>query len=122
MNPVHIIGGGLAGSEAAYQLAKRNIPVIIYEMRPDVMTPAHSGGGFAELVCSNSLKAEATDTGSGLLKAELELMDSLLIRIAKECRVPAGGSLAVDREMFSARVTETLSAMENVRIMRGGVR
>lgn len=122
MNPVHIIGGGLAGSEAAYQLAKRNIPVIIYEMRPDVMTPAHSGGGFAELVCSNSLKAEATDTGSGLLKAELELMDSLLIRIAKECRVPAGGSLAVDREMFSARVTETLSAMENVRIVRGEVR
>lgn len=121
MNPVHIIGGGLAGSESAYQLAKRGIPVIIYEMRPEVMTPAHETGDFAELVCSNSLKAEALDTGSGLLKAELELMDSLLIRIAKECRVPAGGSLSVDREKFAAKVTETLSAMDNVTIVRGEV-
>lgn len=119
---VHIIGGGLAGSEAAYQLAKRNIPVIIYEMRPELNTPVHSGDNLAELVCSNSLKAESTDTGSGLLKAELEIMDSLLINIAKKCRVPAGGSLSVDRELFAARVTKELTSMKNITVIRGEIK
>jgi methylenetetrahydrofolate--tRNA-(uracil-5-)-methyltransferase len=118
LQTVYIIGGGLAGSEAAYQLASRNIPVKLFEMRPQKMTPAHSGGSFAELICSNSLKSESPETGAGLLKAELEMMGSLLIRIAKECRVPAGGSLAVDRDKFSCMVTSSLEQMNNIEIIR----
>lgn len=100
------MGAGLAGSEVAYQLAVRNVEVILHEMRPAKMTPVHKTGLFAELVCSNSLKSEDLDNASGLLKREMELFGSLILKIAKECRVPAGKALAVDREKFSARVTE----------------
>ena len=97
---VKIIGAGLAGCEAAYQLLKRGFAVKMYEMRPVKMTPAHSTDGFAELVCSNSLKSSDTVTGSGRLKAELDVLDSLLIKTAKDCAVPAGSALAVDRLDF----------------------
>ena len=106
---VTVVGAGLAGSEAAWQLLRRGIPVRLIEMRPEKTTPAHVTGGFAELVCSNSLKAEHLTNASGLLKAEMKLFDSLILRAAEEARVPAGGALAVDRERFSQIVTETLS-------------
>ena len=105
---VTVVGAGLAGSEAAWQLMKRGIPVRLIEMRPEHTTPAHVTGGFAELVCSNSLKAEHLTNASGLLKAEMKLFDSLVLRAAEEARVPAGGALAVDREKFSSVITETL--------------
>ena len=105
---VTVVGAGLAGSEAAWQLLKRGVPVRLYEMRPAHTTPAHVTSGFAELVCSNSLKAEHLTNASGLLKAEMKLFDSLILRAAEAARVPAGGALAVDREKFSAIVTETL--------------
>ena len=107
---VTVVGAGLAGSEAAWQLLRRGIPVRLIEMRPEKTTPAHVTGGFAELVCSNSLKAEHLTNASGLLKAEMKLFDSLILRAAEEARVPAGGALAVDRERFSQIVTETLSS------------
>jgi len=103
---VHVVGAGLAGSEVAYQLAIRGIEVILHEMRPAKMTPVHRTGFFAELVCSNSLKSEELRNASGLLKSEMELFGSLTLKIARECRVPAGKALAVDREKFSMRVTE----------------
>ena len=98
---VTIVGAGLAGSEAAWQLLRRGIPVTLIEMRPVRSTPAHVTDGFAELVCSNSLKAEHLTNGSGLLKAEMRRFDSLILRCAEESRVPAGGALAVDRTLFS---------------------
>ena len=106
---VTVVGAGLAGSEAAWQLLRRGIPVRLIEMRPEKTTPAHVTGGFAELVCSNSLKAEHLTNASGLLKAEMKLFDSLILHAAEEARVPAGGALAVDRERFSQIVTEMLS-------------
>ncbi|MBR3504350.1 MAG: methylenetetrahydrofolate--tRNA-(uracil(54)-C(5))-methyltransferase (FADH(2)-oxidizing) TrmFO [Clostridia bacterium] len=105
---VTVVGAGLAGSEAAWQLLRRGVPVRLIEMRPEHTTPAHVTGGFAELVCSNSLKAEHLTNASGLLKAEMKLFDSLVLRAAEEARVPAGGALAVDREKFSGIITETL--------------
>ena len=114
---VKIIGGGLAGSECAYQLAKRGINVKLYEMKPK-FTPAHKNENLAELVCSNSLKSNEITTAGGLLKEELRTLDSLLIRIADETRVPAGASLSVDRELFSKRVTEELSKFQNIEIIR----
>jgi len=114
---VKIIGGGLAGSECAYQLAKRGIKVKLYEMKPK-FTPAHKNENLAELVCSNSLKSNDITTAGGLLKQELRELDSLLIRVADETRVPAGSSLSVDRELFSSRVTKILSEMENIEIIR----
>lgn len=114
---VKIIGGGLAGSECAYQLAKRGINVELYEMKPK-FTEAHKNENLAELVCSNSLKSNDITTAGGLLKEELRNLDSLLIRVADETRVPAGASLSVDREKFSARITEILNDMENIRIIR----
>ena len=108
--PVTVVGAGLAGSEAAWQLLRRGIPVTLIEMRPVKSTPAHVTDGFAELVCSNSLKAEHLTNGSGLLKAEMRRFDSLILRCAEETRVPAGGALAVDRTLFSRKVTEALSA------------
>lgn len=108
MEPVKIIGAGLAGSEAAYQLLRRGLPVRLYEMRPDVMTPAHSGGGFAELVCSNSLRAAAPTNAVGLLKEEMRRLGSLIIAAADASAVPAGGALAVDRRLFSLAVEQTL--------------
>ena len=114
---VNIIGGGLAGCECAYQLAKRGIKVNLYDMKPK-FTPAHHNPNLAELVCSNSLKSNDILTAGGLLKEELRRLDSLLIRIADETRVPAGNSLSVDRNLFSQKVTDFISNMENVNIIR----
>ncbi|HWQ97347.1 MAG TPA: methylenetetrahydrofolate--tRNA-(uracil(54)-C(5))-methyltransferase (FADH(2)-oxidizing) TrmFO [Clostridia bacterium] len=105
---VCIIGAGLAGCEAAYQLALRGIPVDLYEMKPNKMSPAHHSGDFCELVCSNSLRSDRIENAVGLLKAELRELGSLVLRVADETRVPAGGALAVDREGFSARVSEII--------------
>ena len=116
---VTVVGAGLAGSEAAWQLAKRGIPVRLIEMKPVKYSPAHKSPGFAELVCSNSLKAEHLSNASGLLKAELRAMDSLILRCAEASRVPAGGALAVDRDRFSDRVTSALEEHPLVQIERG---
>ena len=102
---VNVIGAGLAGCEAAYQLSKRGVSVRLYESKPMVKSPAHHENTFAELVCSNSLKSDDVSTASGLLKAELRRLDSLLIKIADEVKVPAGSALAVDRDLFTAKVT-----------------
>jgi methylenetetrahydrofolate--tRNA-(uracil-5-)-methyltransferase len=105
---VKVIGAGLAGCEATWQLVKRGIPVHLYEMRPKKMTPAHSTSAFAELVCSNSLRSDALLNAVGVLKQELRMVDSLIIRFADEHRVPAGSALAVDREGFSKAITDFL--------------
>lgn len=115
---VTIIGGGLAGSEAAWHVARRGIPVRLFEMRPAVQTGAHVSGNLAELVCSNSLGSKLPDRATGLLQAELKILDSLLLKIAHEYAVPAGGALAVDRELFSLKVTETLTANPLIEIVR----
>lgn len=109
MKSVTIIGGGLAGVEAAWQISRRGVPVELWEMRPQKLTPAHKTGYFAELVCSNSLKSVNLDNASGLLKAEMELLDSLIIKTAKKHRVPAGGALAVDRDNFAKEITAVLT-------------
>ena len=101
---VRIIGGGLAGSEAAWQLARRGVAVELYEMRPQRMTEAHATANFGELVCSNSLRSDSLSAPAGLLKDEMRQFDSLVIRVAEANRVPAGSALAVDRERFAARV------------------
>lgn len=106
---VHVIGAGLAGVEAAYQLAKNGINVKLYEMRPVKMTPAHHTGNFAELVCSNSLRGDNFNNAVGVLKNEMEKLDSVIIKFARENSVPAGGALAVDREAFSKAVTDFIS-------------
>ena len=108
MKKVNIIGAGLAGSEAAWQLVQRGIPVRLYEMRPKKYSPAHHTDNFGELVCSNSLRANNIENAVGLLKEELRRMDSLIMRCADDNQVPAGGALAVDREKFSAQITKTL--------------
>ena len=105
---VNVIGAGLAGSEAAWQLAQRGIPVRLYEMRPLKYSPAHHTDGFGELVCSNSLRANNLENAVGLLKEEMRRLDSLIMRCADDNQVPAGGALAVDREKFSAQITETI--------------
>lgn len=106
MSRVLVIGGGLAGVEAAFQLAKAGIPVLLAEMKPHRFSPAHSSPMLAELVCSNSLKAARISSASGMLKAEMELLGSVCVETAKECSVPAGGALAVDRDAFSRTITE----------------
>lgn len=106
---VHVIGAGLAGAEAAYQVAKNGINVKLYEMRPVKMTPAHHTGNFAELVCSNSLRGDNFNNAVGVLKNEMEKLDSVIIKFARENSVPAGGALAVDREAFSKAVTDFIS-------------
>ncbi len=116
--PITIIGAGLAGSEAAWQLAKRGIPVRLYEMRPVKQSPAHHTENFAELVCSNSLRAGNIENAVGLLKEEMRRLDSLIMRCADATAVPAGGALAVDRHLFSAMVTETLSNHPLVEVIR----
>jgi methylenetetrahydrofolate--tRNA-(uracil-5-)-methyltransferase len=121
MKPVKIIGAGLAGCEAAWQCARRGISVELYEMRPVRTTPAHQTADFAELVCSNSLKSESENTAPWLLKEEMRRAGSLLIEIARECAVPAGHALAVDRTMFSAKVTEVISAEPLIHIFRDEV-
>ena len=113
-NYVTIIGGGLAGSEAAYQVAKRGIKVKLYEMKPEKFSPAHSSNNLAEIVCSNSFKSNSITNACGLLKEELRKLDSLLIRVADETKVPAGQALAVDREKFSKRITEEISNNSNI--------
>ncbi|MBI4169543.1 MAG: methylenetetrahydrofolate--tRNA-(uracil(54)-C(5))-methyltransferase (FADH(2)-oxidizing) TrmFO, partial [Acidobacteria bacterium] len=117
-----IVGGGLAGSEAAWQAARRGRRVDLYEMRPARGTPVHRTADLAELVCSNSLKSNLLDTASGLLKEEMRRCDSLVIRIADREKVPAGGALAVDRDRFAAGITEAIGALPNVRIIREEVR
>jgi len=118
MIPIAIIGAGLAGCEAAWQVTKRGGSVILYEMKPEVYSPAHHSASFAEIVCSNSFKSESLENGPGVLKAEMELLDSLILKTAKATRVPAGDSLAVDRETFSRRITEIMEGLENVEIVR----
>ncbi len=115
---ITVVGGGLAGSEATYQIAKRGIKVRLYEMKPNNFSPAHSNNNLAEIVCSNSFKSNLHTNACGLLKEELRNLDSLLIKVADETAVPAGQALAVDREVFSKKVTETLENMENVEIIR----
>jgi methylenetetrahydrofolate--tRNA-(uracil-5-)-methyltransferase len=119
---VTIVGGGLAGSEACWQLAKRGVGVDLHEMRPLVTTPVHQTGDFAELVCSNSLRGNALDQAAGLLKEEMRRMDSLIVRVADAVRVPAGSALAVDRGLFAQRVTAAVAALPGVRVERGEVR
>lgn len=115
---ITVVGGGLAGSEATYQIAKRGIKVRLYEMKPNNFSPAHSNNNLAEIVCSNSFKSNLHTNACGLLKEELRNLDSLLIKVADETAVPAGQALAVDREVFSKKVTEALESMENVEIIR----
>ena len=107
---VHVIGAGLAGSEAAWQIARRGVEVILHEMRPLKSTPAHKTSNFAELVCSNSLRAAGLANAVGVLKEEMRRLNSVIISAADESKVPAGGALAVDREKFSAAVTEKVKA------------
>ncbi|HSW10243.1 MAG TPA: methylenetetrahydrofolate--tRNA-(uracil(54)-C(5))-methyltransferase (FADH(2)-oxidizing) TrmFO, partial [Bacillota bacterium] len=114
---VRVIGGGLAGVEAAWHAAAAG-PVVLVEMRPETMTPAHRGGDLAELVCSNSLRSEELDTPAGLLKAEMKVMGSLVLACAERARIPAGKALAVDREAFSRLVTETLLTNPRIRVER----
>src|SRR5947208_11521057 len=109
-NVITVIGGGLAGSEAAWQIARQGEKVRLYEMRPVRPTPAHRTDRLAEIVCSNSLKSDQPYNASWLLKEELRRMGSILLQIAESVRVPAGSALAVDRERFAAAVTETISA------------
>ena len=115
---ITVVGGGLAGSEATYQIAKRGIKVRLYEMKPNNFSPAHSNNNLAEIVCSNSFKSNLHTNACGLLKEELRNLDSLLIKVAGETAVPAGQALAVDREVLSKKVTETLENMGNVEIIR----
>ena len=115
---VTVVGGGLAGCEAALQLLARGYGVDMYEMRPEVTTGAHRTGALAELVCSNSLKSEGGDTASAALKDELDAMGCRLIALARECRVPSGSALAVDREKFSAAVESALAAYPDFRLVR----
>ncbi|PEM37256.1 FADH(2)-oxidizing methylenetetrahydrofolate--tRNA-(uracil(54)-C(5))-methyltransferase TrmFO [Bacillus pseudomycoides] len=114
---VNVIGAGLAGSEAAYQIAKRGVQVKLYEMRPVRQTPAHHTDKFAELVCSNSLRANTLTNAVGVIKEEMRKMDSVIIRAADECSVPAGGALAVDRHEFAAKVTEYVKNHPNVTVV-----
>lgn len=119
MQPVHVIGGGLAGCEAAWQIATRGVPVVIHEMRPIHATAAHRTDGLAELVCSNSFRSDDAATNAvGLLHAEMRRLGSLIMRAADANQVPAGGALAVDRDAFSAAVTATLTAHPLVTIVR----
>ncbi len=118
MNPIVVIGAGLAGCEAVWQVAKRGGRVLLYEMKPEVYSPAHHSPFFAEIVCSNSFKSESLENAPGVLKKEMELLESFILKTAKETKVPAGDSLAVDREVFSKGITEVIEKLENVKIMR----
>ena len=117
-NKVKIIGAGLAGSEAAWQLAKRGIDVELWEMRPEKTTPAHTTSYFSELVCSNSLKSNALTNACGLLKEEMRRLDSLIIEAADNSSIPAGAALAVDRNKFAEYITDKISSCENISIVR----
>lgn len=114
---VKVIGAGLAGCEAAWQLAEHGIDVLLYEMKPVRFSPAHHSENFAELVCSNSLKAERIENACGLLKAEMRLFDSLMMQAADASKVPAGGALAVDREIFSAYITDRIKSHPRITVV-----
>ena len=117
-NGLTVVGGGLAGSEAAWQAAQLGVRVTLYEMRPARSTPAHVSDRLAELVCSNSLGARATDRALGLLKEEMRRLRSLIVDRAETTALPAGGALAVDRERFSAAVTDAVAGHPNIEIRR----
>jgi len=122
INPVHVIGGGLAGSEAAWQLAEAGVPITLHEMRPLRETPAHKTDGYAELVCSNSFRSDDREHNAvGLLHAEMRRLGSLIMRAADSNQVPAGGALAVDRDGFSAAVSALLASHPLITLMRGEV-
>ena len=114
--PIHVVGGGLAGSECAFQLADRGVAVVLHEMRPGVGTPAHQTGRFAELVCSNSFRSDDPLHAAGLLKREMEALGSLIIAEARRAAVPAGGALAMDRDRFAAAVTARLAAHPRIEV------
>ena len=118
---VNVIGAGLAGCEAAWAVAEAGINVRLYEMKPEKFSPAHKYGGFAELVCSNSLKAARLESAAGLLKYEMELLGSLTVPCAKANAVEAGGALAVDREKFSDAVTEKIKSHPLIEVIGGEV-
>ena len=122
LKEVNVIGAGLAGCEASYQLLKRGYKVNLYEMKPVKFTPAHKNNNFAELVCSNSLKSNDVTSACGLLKEELRYLDSLVIKVADEVKVPAGSALAVDRQLFSQKITDTLQEYDNLNIITGEVK
>lgn len=122
MKKINIVGGGLAGSEIALYLGNRNWKVTLFEMRPGKMTPAHQTDGFAELVCSNSLKSMLPTTASGLLKTEMQMMGSQLLPVAKSCSVPAGNALAIDRDQFSQKISSQLQSHPNITIIREEVK
>jgi methylenetetrahydrofolate--tRNA-(uracil-5-)-methyltransferase len=119
---IKIVGGGLAGAEAAYQTARRGIDVTLYEMRPSAFTPAHKTACLAELVCSNSMKSKELTNAHGLLKQELSMLDSLVIRIAYETAIPGGKALVVDREKFARRITDEIEDNTRIRIVREEVK
>jgi methylenetetrahydrofolate--tRNA-(uracil-5-)-methyltransferase len=119
MSTVHVIGGGLAGSEAAWQLAERGHDVVVHEMRPVVGTPAHQTDRLAELVCSNTFKSTETSNAHGLLKAEMRLLGSLVLECADVARVPGGTALTVDRTIFSAAVHERVTSHPRIHLERG---
>ena len=112
-----VIGAGLAGCEAAYQLAKRGIEVDLYEMKPKRRSPAHNADTLAELVCSNSLRSDRLQNGAGLMKEEMRRLDSLIMSCADSCRVPAGGALAVDRDTFTRCVTDRIKSNPNINLI-----
>ncbi len=122
MRPIIVIGAGLSGCEATWQIAKRGGRVVLYEMKPTKYSPAHRSPYFSELVCSNSFKSESIDNASGILKEELDRLDSLILKIGRLTRVPAGNSLAVDREFFAKEVTRFIEGLENVEIIRQEVK
>src|SRR5512137_1749989 len=115
---VTVVGGGLAGCEAAWQLARRGLGVDLHEMRPGRRTPVHQTGDLAELVCSNSLRGNALDQAAGLLKEEMRRLGSLVVRVADAVRVPAGSALAVDRGLFAHRMTEAVLSLPGVEVRR----
>ena len=118
---VHIIGAGLAGSEAAYFLAERGIRVILHEMRPKVQTPAHHTDHCAELVCSNSLKSRSPVSAPGMMKAEMRMVGSLILQAAEQSQVPAGEALGVDRDVFAAYVTQKIKSHPMIEFVEGEV-
>lgn len=120
--PIHVIGGGLAGSEAAWQIARAGVPAVLHEMRPSRMTPAHRTGGLAELVCSNSFRADDPQTSAiGILHREMRCLDSLVMAAADAHKLPAGGALAVDRSLFSESITERICAQPLIKLMRNEI-
>ncbi|WP_027178065.1 methylenetetrahydrofolate--tRNA-(uracil(54)-C(5))-methyltransferase (FADH(2)-oxidizing) TrmFO [Maridesulfovibrio bastinii] len=118
MNKVAVIGGGLAGCESAMQLARAGVSVDLYEMKPERYSEAHTSAGLAELVCSNSLRSGDLSTAIGILKREMSALGSIVMEIAEETKVPAGSALAVDRELFSTRMTEVIEGQENINLIR----